>query len=68
MPWPMRNIARISIAQARSGQIAAQRQTALLLEMLQENTRLTVAIRSLTERVATLTNEVHHSVVKPAGP
>jgi uncharacterized membrane protein len=41
----------------------AARQTALLLEMLQQNTQLTETIKSLAERVEMLTIEVHKSVV-----
>jgi hypothetical protein len=36
---------------------------ALLVELLQQNTSLTETIRALTERVETLTVEVHKSVV-----
>jgi uncharacterized membrane protein len=45
----------------------AARQTALLLEMVQQNTKLTETIKSLTERVEALTREVHKHVVDPAG-
>ncbi len=38
-------------------------QTALLLEMVQQNTKLTEVIKSLTEHVDALTVEVHRSVV-----
>lgn len=38
------------------------KQTAMLLEMLQQNTDLTEKIRDLTERVETLTREVHENV------
>jgi uncharacterized membrane protein len=41
----------------------ATRQTALLVEMVQQNTQLTETIKSLTERVVALTAEVHNSVV-----
>jgi uncharacterized membrane protein len=47
-------------------QALATQQTALLLDMLQQNTQLTETIKSLTERVEALTLEVHKSVVKPA--
>ena len=40
------------------------RQTALLLDMMRQNTQLTETIISLTERVETLTIEVHKSVVR----
>jgi uncharacterized membrane protein len=39
------------------------RQTALLLDMMQQNTQLTEIIKSLTERVEGLTIEVHKQVV-----
>ena len=39
------------------------RQTALLLDMMQQNTQLTETIMSLTERVEALTIEVHTHVV-----
>ncbi len=38
------------------------KQTAMLVDMLQQNTDLTEKIRALTERVETLTREVHRSV------
>ena len=38
-------------------------QTALLVEMLQKNTQLTETVRALTERVETLTVDVHKAVV-----
>jgi uncharacterized membrane protein len=41
----------------------AAKQTALLLEMLQQNTLLTETIKSLAEHVEALTVEVHESVV-----
>jgi uncharacterized membrane protein len=49
-------------------QVAAAKQVALLVELLQQNTSLTETIRALTARVETLTVEVHKSVVaaKPA--
>jgi uncharacterized membrane protein len=45
----------------------ATQQTALLLEMVRQNTQLTETIKSLTERVEGLTIEVHKSVVKSIG-
>jgi uncharacterized membrane protein len=39
------------------------RQTAVLLDMMQQNTQLTETIKSLTERVEALTIEVHKHVV-----
>jgi uncharacterized membrane protein len=47
-------------------QALATQQTALLLDMLRQNTQLTETIKSLTERVEALTLEVHKSVVKSA--
>jgi uncharacterized membrane protein len=44
----------------------AAKQTALLLEMVKQNTDLTETIKSLTERVEALTREVHKQVVDPA--
>ena len=44
-------------------QAEATRQTALLLDMMQQNTQLTETIKSLTERVEALTVEVHKHVV-----
>lgn len=44
-------------------QAEATRQTALLLDMMQQNTQLTETIKSLTERVEALTLEVHKHVV-----
>jgi dynactin complex subunit len=45
-------------------QIDAERQTALLVEMMAQNTKLTETIKALTERVEALTIDVHRSVVK----
>jgi len=47
-------------------QASAEQQTALLVEMMQQNTRLTEIIKALTERVEALTVEVHKTVVRPA--
>src|SRR3954466_9707218 len=41
----------------------AAKQTALLVEMVEENPRLTETVMALTERIETLTLEVHTSVV-----
>jgi uncharacterized membrane protein len=41
----------------------AEHQTALLVEMVQQNTQLTETIKSLTERVEALTAEVHKNVL-----
>jgi uncharacterized membrane protein len=43
-------------------QRAAETQTALLLELMKQNTAITETIKALTERVASLTLEVHKSV------
>jgi len=40
------------------------RQTALLLDMMKQNTALTETVKSLTERVETLTAEVHQHLIK----
>jgi uncharacterized membrane protein len=49
-------------------QAMAAKQTALLVEMLQQNTQLTETVKSLVERIESLTAEVHKSVtsLKPA--
>jgi uncharacterized membrane protein len=44
-------------------QSLAVRQQGLLLDMLRQNTELTLAVKSLTERVAQLTVEVHRATV-----
>ena len=44
-------------------QALAERQTALLVEMVQQNTQLTETVKSLTERVEALTAEVHKNVL-----
>ena len=44
-------------------QATAAQQTALLVEMLQQNTQLTETVKALTERVEALTLEVHNAVV-----
>ncbi len=41
----------------------AAKQTALLVEMVEQNTQLTETVKALTERVETLTLEVHKAVV-----
>lgn len=46
-------------------QAVTANQTALLVEMLDENTRLTEAVRVLTARVEALMVEVHRDVCKP---
>lgn len=49
-------------------QAASAKQVALLVELVQQNTSLTETVRTLTQRVESLTIEVHRSVVaaKPA--
>jgi uncharacterized membrane protein len=47
-------------SEERSALVA--KQTAMLVEMLQQNTDLTEKIRTLAERVEALTSEVHRSV------
>jgi uncharacterized membrane protein len=51
-------------SEERSALVA--KQTAMLLDMLQQNTDLTEKVRALTERVEALTLEVHHSVCSGA--
>jgi uncharacterized membrane protein len=41
----------------------AVKQTALLVDMMKQNTELTESVKALTERVETLTREVHGAVV-----
>src|SRR6266496_573440 len=41
----------------------AAKQTALLVEMVEQNTQLTETVKALTERVETLTLEVHKAVL-----
>jgi uncharacterized membrane protein len=48
-------------SEQRNANVASQ--TALLVDMLSQNTELTEKVRALTERVETLTFEVHKSVV-----
>jgi uncharacterized membrane protein len=45
-------------------QALGEKQTALLLEMLERNTVLTETVKSLTERVEALTVEVHKTVMR----
>ena len=42
----------------------AAKQTALLVEMVEQNTRLTETVKALTERVEMLTLELHNAVIK----
>ena len=53
-------------AASEARQLASEKQTALLVEMMRQNTQLTERVKDLTERVATLTSEVHKCVVKAA--
>ncbi|MDR3437451.1 DUF1003 domain-containing protein [Telmatospirillum sp.] len=46
-------------------QAMGERQTALLVDMVKQNTLLTETVKALTERVEVLTLEVHKSVVPP---
>jgi hypothetical protein len=46
-------------------QTEGERQTALLVQMMEQNTRLTETVMALTERVEALTLDVHRVVVKP---
>ena len=48
-------------------QTLAASQTALLVEMVQQNTQLTETIKSLTERVEALTREVHLNICAAKG-
>jgi uncharacterized membrane protein len=45
----------------------AVKQTALLVEMMEQNTALTETVKALTERVETLTQEVHGAVCAKNG-
>jgi uncharacterized membrane protein len=49
-------------------QTLAAQQTALLVEMVSQNTSLTETIRILTERVEALTGDVHRMIVAAAAP
>jgi len=51
-------------SEERSALVA--KQTAMLLDMLQQNTDLTEKVRALTERIEALTLEVHQSVCSGA--
>ncbi len=46
-------------------QVTMANQTAILVEMLNKNTELTQSIKDLTERLETLTAEVHKKLVVP---
>ena len=45
-------------------QVLASKQAALLMELVQQNTQLTTATKELTERVESLTAEMHTRLVK----
>lgn len=47
-------------------QETAVRQSAMLVELMQQNTQLTEAVHTLLERVEALTVEVHRRVIPPA--
>jgi len=49
-------------------QALAAHQTALLVDMVQQNTQLTETVKTLTERVAALTTEVHKQLVLNKAP
>jgi uncharacterized membrane protein len=58
---------REALHQANDERLAlATRQAALLVEMLRQNTQLTETVKALTERVETMTLEVHRTVVGTA--
>jgi len=44
-------------------QAVAARQTAMLLELVEQNTALTKSVKDLSERVALLTEQVHQKIV-----
>src|SRR5207249_3969456 len=46
-------------------QLLASKQTAMLLELLQQNTQLTQVTKELTERIVSLTSELHGRVCQP---
>lgn len=53
-------------SEAREAQMAAQ--TALLVDMLQQNTNLTETVRQLTENVERLTNDLHKHLLAEEKP
>jgi len=55
----------VSNANAERLSFSAQ-QTALLVDMMRENTRLTEQVKVLSERVENLISEVHRNVCRPA--
>ena len=48
-------------------QVLAAKQTAILVDLLQQNTRLTSVTKELTERVESLTAELHARLMKGSG-
>jgi uncharacterized membrane protein len=48
-------------------QVLAGKQTDTLLELVQQNTRLTEVVQSLTQRIEVLTAEMHAKMVKEGG-
>ncbi len=58
---------REDLAQASDArQVVAAQQTAMLVEMVEQNTQLTETVKALTERVAALTAEVHNQLMPKA--
>ncbi len=57
---------REDLAKASDERLAiAARQTTMLVEMVEQNTKLTETVKELTERVAALTTEVHTQLMPP---
>jgi uncharacterized membrane protein len=57
---------REDIARANEQRLAlAAQQTSMLLDLVKQNTQLTEIIKVLTERIETLTTEVHRHVIAP---
>jgi uncharacterized membrane protein len=52
-------------AASRERQESMAKQNALILELLDQNTKLTELTRSLSERIETLTSEIHRALVHP---
>jgi uncharacterized membrane protein len=58
---------REDLARASDERLAiAAKQTTMLVEMVEQNTKLTETVKVLTERVATLTAEVHKQLLPPS--
>jgi hypothetical protein len=64
MPWPMPSIATGCIASAMSALAPQSNRPRLLLDLMQQNTHLTMTVKELTERVEVLARDVHASLVK----